>query len=322
MGTSSFFIAAGSQSHIATSTDGITWVSRVAPGNNQTYQWGAIDSVRSRVNMGATSPFAMFSSADGINWTSRNGASIGVGSNAATAFWYDAATTKWVGVGGTGTVGTIDTSSDGLTWISRTGVPATVSPFLDIVKGPGQWLACAATFLSSSTDGITWVSRTSSGMTFAHAVAFGNGNYVCASQTGQIFTSTDAITWVSRALISISNIARVKFLNSSIFVMGCNAVPGRIFTSTDGITWVSRAAVGNSQPYDCAYGAGVYAVSTANGAVWTATDGIAWVSRNTGTGTPSLQSLVYGTVNAPELMRQNPLDAMSAQFKRDPLQQM
>jgi hypothetical protein len=53
--------------------------------------------------------------------------------------------------------------------------------------------------LSTSTDGITWTSRTSAHVNSdIRSLTYGNGIYVYGDSSGRLATSTDGITWTSR----------------------------------------------------------------------------------------------------------------------------
>jgi hypothetical protein len=64
----------------------------------------------------------------------------------------------------------------------------------------GGGYGATAGVIRTSTDAITWTTRTSNfGATVVETIAFGNNLWVAGGYNGTIRTSTDAITWMTRA---------------------------------------------------------------------------------------------------------------------------
>jgi hypothetical protein len=55
----------------------------------------------------------------------------------------------------------------------------------------------AGTILTSS-NGTSWISRTSGGSWYKNDVNYGNSKFVTVGEQGTILTSSDGITWTSR----------------------------------------------------------------------------------------------------------------------------
>lgn len=107
--------------------------------------------------LGATGnwPGAIFTSTDGVTWTRRYQANIGVTALYKVAYGNG----TWVAVGESGM---IVTSTDGLTWSQQTS--GTTETITDIAYGNNQFAAVAAgnpLVLLTSTDAQTWVDRSS-----------------------------------------------------------------------------------------------------------------------------------------------------------------
>jgi len=101
------------------------------------------------------------------------------------------------------------TSTNFNTWTDRTVTTSTMRTVrylnnLYVVGGD-------AGFLATSTDAITWTSRTSGTSSIIYALAYGNGVYVYAGEGGVAATSTDAITWTSRTTGTTSDITNLVY---------------------------------------------------------------------------------------------------------------
>jgi hypothetical protein len=129
----------------------------------------------------------------------------------------------------------------GLTWVDRTiptgnWASVTYSPSLNLYVAVGTNGSAA-----TSTDAITWTTRTTPNTTANYkAVTWSEelGLFAAVNQsfsTTGIMTSPDGITWTLRTTpeLTISTILWSK--DKGIFVAGTNNQ--RVLTSTDGITW-------------------------------------------------------------------------------------
>jgi len=97
-------------------------------------------------------------------------------------------------------------------------------------------------FIHTSTDGITWTSRTPSEAMWFQAIAYGNGLYVAVARSGtnRIMTSPDGITWTSRTTAISPTFSGVAY-GAGIWVAVCDTSPGgTTFTSYDGIIWFEQ----------------------------------------------------------------------------------
>jgi hypothetical protein len=144
--------------------------------------------------------------------------------------------------------------------------------------------------LYSSSDGITWTSRTSGfGTTAIFTVAYGNGLFVAAGNSGILTTSTDGITWTARTSNMGSNqIQQVVYANSvwvGVGYGGGTTNTGGIIYSTDGITWTrkSQSLTVGSQYYGVAWN-GTYWIVAAN----QSTNNFLYASTPSGTWTAGL----------------------------------
>jgi len=215
--------------------------------------------------VGASSTIAY--SSDGITWTSAgsfNVEYVTFGNGLFVAVGY-----ATVGVTPTSF---IRTSTDGVTWISRT--PSEAMWFQDISYGNGLFVAVArfgTNRIMTSPDGITWTSRpTNINPTFS-GVAYGNGIWVAVSDGspgGTTFTSYDGITWFEQAT---SFGGRSVYFANGIFVTG-----GK--WSEDGLTWFSATNAFN--PFQITYGNGYFVgvVSSGTNRIYYSTTGKSWTA--------------------------------------------
>lgn len=211
----------------------------------------------------------------------------------------------WVVVGantvGTLLGGSIQSSTDGLTWTNRT--VANTNKMYGVGYGNGIFIAVGSNgALQTSTDGTTWTNRTSnSNNQDLYNVAYGNGVYVAVggavNPNGTIISSTDGTTWIRRTAANVFALTSVAFGNGTFVVAGGNAAgSGSLQSSTDGTTWTNRT-VANSNPMSCiAYGNGIFVTgsdtsptiqySTDNGVTWSQ-DSVSGILSYT-------RSIVYG----------------------------
>jgi hypothetical protein len=203
------------------STDGINWTpigvagffaSQISFGNGQFVSVGSV--------LGAQ----VFTSIDGLTWTSRTPASTDSWDNVhyGNGLWVAVALNSY-------TSGAIMTSPDGITWTSRT-LPAGVGGLSGITYGKGVWVATTiatpATFIISY-DGITWSD-----------LSTGFGSYTIFYQNG-IFTtgyhySTDGLNWFTTG----ANIyPRAITYGNGYFIGVIESGVNRIYYSQNGISW-------------------------------------------------------------------------------------
>jgi len=258
-------------SYIYTSTDNITWTTRV----NGTVSYGA--PYRPVLGNGLiVMPFGYYNgmtSTDGITWTGRtinpNGAQY------LLALTYGAAG-GWVSHSNFNAVGT---STDGITWTARTFTISTQA-VNGSAYGNGVYVAVGntGTIASSTAPTTTWTARTSNfGTSNINAVAYGAGIFVAVGAGGRITTSTDGTTWTAQVSNTTTALNDVRFVNSRF--MASNLGGSVLAVSTNGTTWT----VTNSS-FTAGYGAITYVGSTYynyNSATFSAsTDGITWGSQS------------------------------------------
>ena len=155
----------------------------------------------------------------------------------------------------------IVTSTDGITWTSRT------SPVSDelraIVYANGMFVAVGYNgTIVTSTDGITWTKQNSTVTSVFLAIAYGNGMFVAVGSSGTIVTSTDGITWTKQTPPVSAELLAIAYGNGMFVAVGS---PGTIVTSTDGITWTKQTSPVSGKFKATAYGNGMFVVFAEGG---------------------------------------------------------
>ena len=205
-----------------------------------------------------------------------------------------------------GTAGRIISSTDTITWVSRTS--GTTLQFGQnagsgngIVYDGSVFLASGfSSLLSASTDSISWILRTSGfGTTNINFINFNNSlspKYIAGSggTVGTIKTSTDGISWTFRTAGNSANINAGIFgpTTNTNYVVGGSF--GTILTSTDSIAWTTRTnpGFGSSNIWQLTYG-NVFVSGGTVGLLTTSTDAINWTLRTSGFGTTGINALAY-----------------------------
>ena len=134
-------------------------------------------------------------------------------------------------------------------------------------------------YVSTSTDGLTWTSRTPAAALWWQAITYGNGLYVAVAQTGtgnRVMTSPNGINWTSRTTPMNADFTGVAYGNG-VFVAvsngGAGVTGGNVMTSTDGITWTQRNLSFNAETVFFANGKfTTLANYSTNGITWTASN--------------------------------------------------
>jgi hypothetical protein len=315
------FIALGNggTSNAVYSYDGITWLSHTSASNLismtiprliQSYSNRMVKGVTISNNInfdtstvGDTVPPQIIlaggattftTSFDGISYTSRTKPSTNV-----RQIVYNNG--FWVAICDFSSNFTIMTSTDGMSWTGRNGIPFifgnTIAYGLD-GSGNGLYVAGGAgvntgnSFISS-TDGITWVGRGGHPdifSTFTQKIAYGNGIWVAVGNgiDNSFAYSTNGTTWTGLGKTSLpldSEGVGLIFANN-LFVAVGSGTSHSIASSTDGTTWTGKGGKTNLISYGkgVAYANGLWVVvgaaSTGGSTIITSPDLITWTARN------------------------------------------
>ena len=239
------------------SIDGINWTHNNVIGSSLeavTFGNGLFVAVGFASVIGVPTAY-VFTSTDGINWTSRT--------PAANIWWRDVSYGNglFVAVARSGTNNRVMTSPDGITWTSRT-TPVEAF-FSSVAYGAGIWVAVSEGSFGGTTitsyDGFEWSEQgtsfgassiiyadgkftvgnnysinglvwTSNSIPFSpEAITYGNGYFIAVNDTGtnRIAYSLDAINWIGIPAASDATF-RTAIFGKNTFVIGASTGTNRI----------------------------------------------------------------------------------------------
>ena len=142
-----------------------------------------------------------------------------------------------------GELGSIITSSDGITW--STNNTGTAVYFNDVIFANEQFIAVGELgAIRVSTNGTVWDAVSSHGTTTLNGVAYGNGTYVIVGVSGAVLTSADGRSWTKQTGVSTSLALRSVTYGNNLFIAITGA--GEIIESPDGVTWTSQPSQGGN----------------------------------------------------------------------------
>ncbi|MDR1445608.1 MAG: hypothetical protein LBI90_01800, partial [Treponema sp.] len=183
---------------------------------------------------------------------------------------------------------TVTTPGDVTVSIDKSGVESAGKPLtLYKMKPPTNWTA-----VTDSAFGSFWI----------NGVAYGDGKWIAAGQSGKMAYSTDGQTWtaVSNNTFdsSSSSILDVTYKGGNWVAVGQS---GKMAYSSDGQTWtaVTDNAFGSSYILGVAYGSGKWIAVGDDGKMAYSTDGQqVWVAVSNNTfGSSAISSVAYGSGN-------------------------
>lgn len=229
---------------------------------------------------------SVLTTVDGVNYTARTLPGINCNSIA-----YGAG--RFVG---TSTVGTVMTSTDGITWSFGGNVGFTMSTNAKVIYANNIFLIVAgdgSTNVSTSTDGVAWSAQTANialttSVQRPNAISWGNGVYLLANGVNSVYRSTDGITWTtSSALVTNFNSLTTAYGNGIYLITGSvsGAATTTYYTSPDGSTWTARVMPISGIYYGMCFGGGYFAtiIGVGSTSAFLSVDGINWNTCNTAT---------------------------------------
>jgi photosystem II stability/assembly factor-like uncharacterized protein len=174
--------------------------------------------------------------------------------------------------------GTILTSSDGISWTSRSS--GTSSPLYGVSFGNNVFVAVgySATILSSS-DGSSWSSR-SGAEGQLDTVTYGNGKFIAVGAAyNKLFSSGDGTNWTTVSHGSTLGMKGIVYANNKFVAVGHS---GEILTSSDGGTW-SLSTTGGMSYMNVVFGNGIFVGMGYNGIRTSSDNGSTWNSLSSST---------------------------------------
>lgn len=137
----------------------------------------------------------------------------------------------------------------------------------------------------SSTNGVTWTSRTSAADNNWQSVTFGNGIFVAVANTGtgnRVMTSSDGINWTIRTGIPDNDWRSVTFGNGFFVAVASSGTGNRAMRSSDGITWTSGSGTPDNTWRSVTWGNNIYVAVSTDGTnrIMTSPDGLTWTGRS------------------------------------------
>jgi hypothetical protein len=322
------FIAVSWTGAIASSADGVEWVTRQKPKKGTTFEGISFgNDVFVAVSFGSAVAISndgimwktvyprmpklakivfgkgvfvaagggtqkIFSSVDGRNWTVRYSAENPLHGD--IAFGKDRFVTVVQDAEGCSIV----TSSDGIVWKESTNLRK--KWLRTVAYGNGMFVAVGVNGLMlTSPNGITWSERGSLTSMHLDQIIWADNRFNVPEGNGMMLSSADGVTWMKRPLKMPDGITRTVQGKNPFTAMAYGnsryvAVrQGRIVTSSDGISWNESAPAG-AQLRGIAYGKGIFVSVGERGTVLTSGDGISWVKRTSGSSSDDLSAVAFG----------------------------
>lgn len=268
---------------LGTVSDGVAGVARGATNfgyHGSSMAYGAGLFVMPAQDQTGYGSGVIYTSPDGVTWTTRSGAFSYLG-NVQASFVNNHFTL--IGKQNGSNQISVQTSPDGITWTAK-GLLGTASNspagYGGIIYAAGLYVAPLQGSTSSqvnqiqtSPDCVTWTVRTIPAWQI-YSVQYGNGKFVALATSGtsvpSAYTSSDGITWTLSA--TFPRIYYSMSFGNGIFMAITSTGYG--VTSTDGITWteIKIDAPIFTAGMQLVFAAGVFA--TASG--YTSPDGLIW----------------------------------------------
>lgn len=194
----------------------------------------------------------------------------------------------FVGVGSDGVFCSIQTSTDGTSWTTRT--IANSYTLNGVAYGNGVFVGVGVSGATQrSTDGITWTYNASANANQLNSVTYGNGVFVAAGNSGTVQVSRNGTKWTNIISANVNTINGVTYGNGIYVAVGA---AGSIQTSTDALTWTDRVTANVSAMNTVAYGNGTYVAMGATGALQTSHNAINWFNATSPTAS-NIEGLTY-----------------------------
>ena len=163
----------------------------------------------------------------------------------------------YIAVGGASGTATGASSTDGVTWITRTLTALSAGNYSGVVYGNGSYVAIqtGGVITSTSTNGVNWVAGgVLPASTTWTSIAYGNGRFVALAVTGAVaYSINNGVAWTAAP----TAVGTTTSILSSSYTWSAVTYANGVFlaiakgttvcaTSTDGINWTVRAMPSSS----------------------------------------------------------------------------
>lgn len=257
----------GSIASVVWSTDSINWYRAAGTGaqalSRIIYAGGQF------VAVGASG--SIIYSSDGVTWAAASGAA-----GSLLDLTYGASVYAAVGNSG------IYYSTNGVSWSQSSAVTTGASILFANSLFVVPLLTTAAINVLTSTDGITWTSRTTTLRQGLYDAVWTGTNYVVVGNNGVYATSTDTITWTPGLHSNLGAFYSATYFNGNLLAAGTGGVALLSATQQDVLqissSWAySGSLLGTSAQRLLAYdGSSKYVAVGSNSALLYSTDAIYW----------------------------------------------
>ena len=260
-----------------TSTDGITWTAGatisvfLSVNNVNNIMFGNGIFVAYQDIPDGSSAITVASSVDSITWTKRSAVFTSAVYDYISSSTFANGIFILVGATGSTNVPRIVTSTDGITWASRTTGLTAGDQIHSITYGAGIFIASVTVsadgskILLKSTNGTTWTKMTfpyqSSG--YLYECKFINNTFVIITSTYKVFTSTDGINWTQPTTNYPSTYPSLLSVNNLLYLNVYKNPVRTIYVSTNGVDWSILPTSFTAQFIKAiTYGNGLYVASS------------------------------------------------------------
>jgi hypothetical protein len=269
------FVVAGADGTILVSSNGTDWIQRQS-GTTRTLRsvtWG------NSLFVAVGDSGEPLISRDGLDWTAHYASVLPL----YDVVWSGA---EFVAVGpglSTGALA-VCTSSDGVTWLSRS-LPEESYPYAITWTGSQFVTVGSAGMIMTSADGRTWSARWSGPSSDLNAVAWSGRQFVAVGGRSAVLTSVDGTSWTSRSTGTTVPLLAVAWGSKRFVATGER---GTLLSSEDGINWIGRTSGTIDALNAVTWGRDLFVV-VGDAGILTSADGMNWVAR-----TPGTTQILYG----------------------------
>lgn len=245
-----------------TSSDGLQWAAQSIGNATRLQQIAFGNGIFVATSITDSNTLQTWSSVDAVNWTAH---SFGTFSTDASVSFSGGL--FWLGDGSG-----VFSSTDGMTWTQRRGIPGT-----DVIASGNQLYSLFGYSiervpLDEQGNATQVYTDINSSLT---SLASGGGRIVAVGFYGRILCSDDGLSFRDVTRFTNEGIAGLDVLDGLFVTCGHY---GKIFTSPDGIMWTQTAALslGTGWINGMAIGNDMIVVIDSEGNLWTSTNAVQW----------------------------------------------